>query len=232
MDRFISRAALPLLGTALTLLALRLVSWPLWDDMNTLVRMIYALTILAVLFAAVMFAGHSPHGYPRRNQVLWSGVVAGFIGMALFNNEFREWELDRMWAPTRTDQRAAMDEREDTITLQRQRDGHYYLDAWAGQARVDFLVDTGATGVAISYEDARRMGIRVEALSFDLPMSTADGIAYGAGVVIPELIIRGHSFEYVRAVVMRNGERSLLGMSVLSEFSSVEISGDRLTLRR
>ena len=232
MDQFVSRAAFPLLGMALILLALRLVSWPLWEDMSALVRMIYALAILACLFTAVIFAGHSPHGYPRRNQVLWGGLVAGFIGMALFNNEFRAWELDRTWSSSVTDQPAVAHVREDTITLQRQRDGHYYLNAWIGQAEVEFLVDTGATGVAISFEDARRMGIRLEELSFDLPMSTADGTAYGAGVVIPELVIRGHKFEYVRAVVMRNGTMSLLGMSVLSEFTSVEISGDQLTLRR
>lgn len=232
MNHFVSRAALPLLGIALVLLVLRGVSWPLWNDMNALLRMLYALAILAGLFFAVLFAGHSPHGYPRRNQVIWGGILSGFIAFALFNNEHREWELSKTWTQPRASEREIAQVQEDPITLQRRNDGHYYLDAWAGQTRVEFLVDTGATGVAISFEDARRMGVRLGELQFDVPMSTADGIAYAAPIVIPELVIRGHSFEYVRALIMRDGDMSLLGMSVLSEFSSVEISGDRLTLRR
>lgn len=233
MDRFVDRAALPLLGFALALLALRLISWPLWEGMDSFIRMAYALVVLSGLFFAVMFASHSPHGYPRRNLVIWGGIAAGFIAVALFNNEYRAWEISRTWAPAPQSSAAEpVGVAEDVITLNRRFDGHYYIDAWAGASQVEFLVDTGATGVALAVEDARRMGVRLSELEYNIPMSTADGLAYGAAVTIPELVIRGHRFTYVDAVVMRNGTRSLLGMSILEEFSSIEMSADRLILRR
>lgn len=97
---------------------------------------------------------------------------------------------------------------------------------------VVFLVDTGATGVAITDDDARRIGVNMERLDYRVNVSTANGRAQAAPITIREFNLPNNSFSNVPALVMQSGGRSLLGMEILEEFRSVEIRGDQLILRR
>lgn len=95
-----------------------------------------------------------------------------------------------------------------------------------------FLVDTGATVVALDLEDARAAGLRTDTLVFNIPVQTAAGQAMAAPVIIPVLTLEGHAFSNVQALVMRGGGQSLLGMSVLNQFDSMEMRQNQLILRR
>ena len=95
-----------------------------------------------------------------------------------------------------------------------------------------FLVDTGATGVAITQDDARRIGVNMDRLSYSVNVSTANGRAQAAPIMIREFSLPSNDFTNVPALIMQSGGRSLLGMEILEEFRSVEIRGDQLILRR
>jgi aspartyl protease family protein len=113
--------------------------------------------------------------------------------------------------------------------LQRAGDGHFYAEAQVNGARVRFLVDTGASLVALTGDDARRAGIAV---------GDASGRALGAGgeiafapVTIDRLAIGPIEARGVRGAVVRELPVSLLGQSFLSRVGGVEINGDVMTLR-
>lgn len=116
----------------------------------------------------------------------------------------------------------------------RSRDGHFHVVADVDGARVRFMVDTGASTVVLTDDDARAAGLDPDRLSYDLDVSTANGRAKAAEVRLGAVTIGDISLRNVRALVARPGalETSLLGNSFLSRLSSFTVEGRRLTMRQ
>lgn len=112
-------------------------------------------------------------------------------------------------------------------------DGHYWAEAQVEGRHVHFLVDTGASTVALTAADARRLGLDVGDLTFDQPVETAGGRAMAANVKLDYVSVAGARVEDVEALVMREGlSTSLLGMTYLGRLSRFEATRDALILRR
>ncbi len=119
----------------------------------------------------------------------------------------------------------------DAIELKREFNGHFYADVEINGAPVRVLVDTGASGIALSRSDAQRAGLAVSAGMFNVVGKGADGDVHGEYVTLDRVSLGATTAEQVPAVVLDAGEQSLLGQSFLSKFESVEISGDTMVLR-
>jgi aspartyl protease family protein len=119
------------------------------------------------------------------------------------------------------------------IELPRAADGHYYLTAQVNGAPVEFVVDTGATQIVLSETDAAAAGIDTGRLSFIGRAYTANGEVRTAPVQLDRIEIGPITDRGVRAVV-NGGEmnQSLLGMTYLRRYRSVEITGGKLVLTR
>lgn len=116
--------------------------------------------------------------------------------------------------------------------LQAEADGHYYARAEINGRPVDVMVDTGASMVALTYEDAERAGLSLRPGDFTGRVSTANGIAAVAPVTLGRVTIGRITVRDVRAAVCERGklEKTLLGMSFLSRLERVDINRGRLTL--
>ncbi len=111
-------------------------------------------------------------------------------------------------------------------------DGHYWATADVDGSAVRFLVDTGATAVALTAADAQRLGLNLDDLAFGVPVTTADGKTMAAQVKLRSVTIAGARVENVDALVLRTGlETSLLGMSYLGRLSSFEATRTALILK-
>jgi aspartyl protease family protein len=122
---------------------------------------------------------------------------------------------------------------QDRIELPRAPDGHYYLTAEVNGEPIRFVVDTGASQVVLSQGDAARIGIDTANLAYLGRAYTANGEVRTAPVRLDSIELGPVRHEDVRAVV--NGgqmDGSLLGMSYLQRFSSIEITGGKLVLTR
>ncbi len=121
----------------------------------------------------------------------------------------------------------------DRIELPRSQDGHYYLTADVNGTPVTFVVDTGATNIVLSLDDAAAIGLDLDALEYYGRALTANGEVRTAPVTLDDVTVGSLRFEQIQALV-NEGEldTSLLGMDYLQRFSSVEISGGTLVLRR
>ena len=127
---------------------------------------------------------------------------------------------------------AAVTTEEGAVRVRAHRDGHFYIDSRVNGAEVRFLIDTGASVVALSPDDAERIGFDRSQLNFSQRLHTAGGIVRAAPVVIRSLELGGIRLSNVRAVV--NGERlpySLLGISALERLGGYEVRDGTLTLR-
>ncbi|MDJ0921317.1 MAG: TIGR02281 family clan AA aspartic protease [Henriciella sp.] len=121
-----------------------------------------------------------------------------------------------------------------SATLTQKGDGHYWARALVNnKSSVEFLVDTGASVVALTYKDAQRMGLRPDTLDYVWRVQTAGGETLGASVVIKSIKINQIHIRDVEAMVLRTDmQKSLLGMSFLNELYSYEFRGDRLILKQ
>ena len=113
--------------------------------------------------------------------------------------------------------------------LDREGDGHFYADGIIDGASVRFLVDTGASVVALTAEDARAAGLDWSDDEVRRIGTGASGAVYGVPARIPSLEVGGRMRSNVDAVIIPEGlEISLLGQSYLSQIGSVEISGNAM----
>lgn len=110
--------------------------------------------------------------------------------------------------------------------------GHYKARAHINGHPIDVLVDTGASFVALTYEDAERAGIFVDETDFKYKSRTANGFARIAIVDIERISIDGIEVRNVRASVHERGllHVTLLGMSFLSKLERAEMRNGRMIL--
>jgi aspartyl protease family protein len=119
------------------------------------------------------------------------------------------------------------------VRLRKHPSGHFVARGTVNGAPVSMLVDTGASTVVLKPADAERAGIDLSALTFSMPVTTANGTTFAAPVRLRTLAIGEIVVEDVEALVSKPGNlnESLLGMSFLRRLRSYEFSGDFLTLR-
>lgn len=117
------------------------------------------------------------------------------------------------------------------ILLRRQADGHFYADTQINGTAVRMLVDTGASGIALTRADARKAGIGISIGMNDVVGQGAGGPVKGQYVMLDRIALGSESVENVPAVVLDGGGQSLLGQSFLQQFASVEIKGETMVLR-
>jgi aspartyl protease family protein len=111
-------------------------------------------------------------------------------------------------------------------------DGHYWAQAEVDGKAVRFLVDTGATAVALTDDDARRLGFDVANLDYRYDVITAEGKVKAAGVKLRSVSIAGARVDDVDALVIERGlDTSLLGMSYLGKLQSFEATRTALILK-
>ena len=116
------------------------------------------------------------------------------------------------------------------IKLERQWDGHFYADAEVNGQTIHFLVDTGASVIALSRDDARRAGIATSIAMPEVVGEGASGEVHGEVARLDRISLGAASDRDVPAIILDDGSQSLLGQSFLSKFASVEIHGDTMIL--
>jgi aspartyl protease family protein len=120
-----------------------------------------------------------------------------------------------------------------TVSLERGSDGHFRANAEINGRSIGVLVDTGATLVALSYEDAAAAGISVGTSDFRYVSNTANGQARFARVTLDQVRIGNVVVRNVPAAVSEPGRLgiTLLGMSFLGQLR-MEMKNGRLILEQ
>lgn len=181
-------------------------------------------------------------GYLLR-QALGLGIIA-VIGVAAMAHraEIREFLAGNgfTFGEASSGEQAGADERRRPaarviggVEIRANANGHFETRAEINGRNVDVMVDTGATVVALTYEDARGAGIRLDASDFKHQVSTANGTARVASITLDKVAIDDIIVRNVRAVVAEPGKLhvTLLGMSFLSRLSRAEMSRGVLLLQ-
>ena len=120
------------------------------------------------------------------------------------------------------------------ITLAPDNHGHFRVDGRVDARPMDFIVDTGATMVALTARDAETLGIHPAPGDYTIGVSTANGNARAAPVTLNRVEIGSITIRDVSAMVMPDGalSQNLLGMTFLSRLHRYEYSNGRLVLEQ
>lgn len=117
------------------------------------------------------------------------------------------------------------------IVLARASDGLFYINGQVNGTRVRFLVDTGATALVLTAQDAARAKLRAEEGGAAGSLQTASGSSAMSWASADTLEVGGRAFDAMPAAVPAGGLKvSLLGQSVLSKLGPITFDGDRMVI--
>jgi aspartyl protease family protein len=193
------------------------------DDPDAQARLFYLALLGMALAGGVFYSYRDRLGTAVQHAAIWLLIFLGVVIAYGFK--------DQLTSQLYPGAARSVDAR--TIELRRAGDGHFYARVLVNGTTIRFMVDTGATNLVLSQQDARRIGLALDSLNFILPTNTANGTVYGAGVVLDRVELGGFVDTDVPAMV--NGGRmnvSLLGLTYLDRFRSFSGEGDRLLLSR
>jgi aspartyl protease family protein len=119
------------------------------------------------------------------------------------------------------------------VEVARTSTGDFAVTAQVNGASIAMVLDTGATSVVLTREDAKAAGLPLEILAYTTNIDTANGRTRAAPVTLDRVAIGGLVERSIEALVAQPGQLkvSLLGMSFLNRLQSWEVRGDRLLLR-
>ncbi len=179
----------------------------------------------------------------------WLFLAVCLVGSAVYFNELRavgRWALGvpdpaemTAAAPSSSAQRqareaepAAPSSSGSTVELRSDGRGHFITSAQVNGSSVDVMVDTGASMVALTWEDAERAGIFVRPSDFTHRANTANGVAKVAPVTIDSISIGHITVRNIKGMVSEPGKLSgtLLGMTFLGRLSRAELRRGTLLL--
>lgn len=185
--------------------------------------LIYLGLLGAVLGGYFLLQNRHRMGQVAQQASIWGLIFVGLIAA------FGLWEDVRVTIPDR----AATITETGEIRVPKGQDGHYHLTLQINDTPVRFIVDTGATDIVLTKEDAQRVGIDTETLPFLGKARTANGTVATALIRLDEVALGPMEDRGIPARISA-GEMpgSLLGMSYLSRFETIAISGDTMTLTR
>ncbi|MCC2609981.1 TIGR02281 family clan AA aspartic protease [Neorhizobium sp. Rsf11] len=197
-------------------------------------QIIYLLPIAGLLSVGILAGRRGNSGQVLRNLAIWLLIVLGLVAVYLYRDDARGVGA-RMVAGLLPGTAVVVttSEGRNEVIIHKTNGGHFQTNVRVEGQVLPMLVDTGASTVVLSYDDARAIGLDPENLAYTVSVMTANGRALAAPVRLDEIAIGPIVRNNIRAMVAEDGRlhESLLGMSFLSTLGSLQMQTDELRLR-
>ena len=180
------------------------------------------LLAIALLGSLVSYNRHQI-GRVAQYALIWGFIFVGAIASVGLWPELRKSLVPQQSVVTGTGE----------VVVPRAYDGHYYLTLDLNGVPTRFVIDTGASEVVLTPQDAGRAGIDVAGLNYNSRAMTANGMVQTASIRLDRVVLGDIEDRQVPAVV--NGapmQESLLGMSYLNRFDRIAIEDGQMVLSR
>lgn len=190
---------------------------------DSIFQLIYLGVLLLAIGGSVVTLYRGQVGRMIRQFMVWVAICAALVIGYENKAVFEGWLIP---SPQSID-------RAGNVTLLRNADGYFQVRAMVDGVPVDFIVDTGASLIVLSREDAARVGFDLGLLNFNGVARTANGEVRFASVMLDSIAIGGASDRNIWASVNAGElDMSLLGVSYLNRFTRIVIEEDRMLLER
>ncbi|MBX4953430.1 TIGR02281 family clan AA aspartic protease [Rhizobium binae] len=196
-------------------------------------RVVYLLPIALMLSAGILGSRRSV-GETMRQMMIWLVIILALVTVYLYRQEALGVG-NRVLAGLVPGRAVVVTTSEggEEIILHKLLNGHFEADVNVNGQPVEMLVDTGSSMVALSHEDAERIGIDLTGLTYSMTVMTANGRSRAAPITLDQVAIGPIVRDNVAASVAEDGrlDQSLLGMSFLETLGSMQMQTDELRLR-
>jgi aspartyl protease family protein len=200
-------------------------------------RIVFLLLLLVLIGGGAFGASKAQIAVAIKQAITWLAIFMLVIVAYSFRDELSSI-TDRTYAelipgearelPADNNQTGSL-----AIAIRKSDDGHFYANAKVNNTAVRFLVDTGASTIALSLADAKRLRIDLDALNYIINVSTASGQTFGAPILLEKVSIGKITLRDVEAIIIKDGlTTSLLGMSFIGRLQKFEASRNQLILRK
>lgn len=169
-----------------------------------------------------------------RYFVVFAGLALGIFGMlSRFADRATTYPLQKQVAASAVVAPAPSTSSR-SLTVPRDSRGHFQVDGRVDGRRIGFMVDTGASTIALTSRDAARLGIRPMRSDFTVSVRTANGTVKAAPVMLDTVEIGGLTVRDVQAIVAPDDvlSENLLGLSFLTKLKRFEYAGGKLVLEQ
>ncbi len=192
-------------------------------DGDNLARLIYLVLLGSVIAGYFLAQNRNNLGKTAQQAAVWGLIFVGAVAVI------------GLWGDIRNSVMPSQSyiEGQATVIVPRANDGHYYVTLDIDDTPVRFVIDTGASDVVLTQDDARKIGIDVDNLFFGGIANTANGEVRTARVKLHNVRL-GEITDLVVPASVNAGEMdtSLLGMSYLQRYNKIELGGGKMVLRR
>jgi aspartyl protease family protein len=218
------------LGVALVVLTIRHGERSTFGIENYDFARLVVLVTVAVAVAAG-FAGRGTLSQAVRHAMSWMVVIA-VLAVGYSMRDRLELVFRGVMAELAPGSALIEDANAKEVTVVRAAGGHFRVPTRVNGVAISMLLDTGASVVTLTHDDAEKAGIPVERLNYTVTVYTANGVTTAAPVEIEAMSIGSIQRRRISALVARDGtlDGSLLGMSYLETLSQFAVRGDRLVL--
>ncbi|WP_064712688.1 TIGR02281 family clan AA aspartic protease [Rhizobium bangladeshense] len=196
-------------------------------------RFIYLLPI-ALMLSAGVWASRRSVGETMRQMMIWLVIILALVTVYLYRQEALGVG-NRVLAGLIPGRAVVVTTSEggEEIILHKLLNGHFEAEVNVNGQTVEMLVDTGASMVALSHEDAERIGVDLTRLTYSMTVMTANGRTRAAPITLDQVSIGPIVRNNVAATVAEDGrlDQSLLGMSFLETLGSLQMQTDELRMR-
>lgn len=197
-------------------------------------RLIYLIPIAALLSAGILQGRRGALGQVVRQFAIWLVIILGLVAAYLYRDDARSFGA-RMTAGLLPGTAVVVttSDGSNEVIIHKTRGGHFQTNVAVDGKVLPMLVDTGASSVVLSFEDARAIGLDPKSLNYTVSVMTANGQAMAAPVRLTEMAIGPIVRRDIRAMVAEEGklDESLLGMTFLSTLDYLQMRTDELRLR-
>lgn len=225
---------LGILGVGLVFLILNHDSGRTFGIMNDDFGRLVALGAIAAMISTGIVQSRRHLGESLRQFAVWVLIILVLVAGYLYRYDLQSFG-NRMTAGLIPGRAAVFTDNEgiQEVVLNKGMSGHFEASVAVNGETVRMLVDTGASTVALSYEDAEKLGLNPADLTYSQTVLTANGPARAAPVTLAEVAIGPIVRNNIRATVAEEGrlDQSLLGMTFLSTLDLLQMQTDELRLR-
>jgi aspartyl protease family protein len=201
-----------------------------FNDNDRLLQVLYFCVILAALSVGVAARLQARPGTAISHIGAWFVIFAGLILVYSYRDQFSTLRTRFVaeLVPAQGQQTGPQ-----SVVFPLSEDGHFHVNATVDGHDISFLVDTGASDIVLTPDDARAIGLDPDGLSYTNPAMTANGTVMGAPVQINRLTVGPIEEMEIPATVNRAPMPvSLLGMEFLRRLRSWRVEDGRLTLEQ
>ena len=183
-------------------------------------NLIYSILLLSMMISSMFIRSTTDNGKKFKNLAIWLVII--LVVALLYNNRF----LFKNFVPYQ-----AYDTGNNELKITKSNDNHFYIAINIDNKKVLFLIDTGATTTTLTLNDAKKLGIDIDRLNFNIPLNTANGVSFGASTEVYNIKIGDFTIDSMWVIVSKDLDgKSLLGMNFLNKLNGYDIRQDKMTL--